>query len=69
MNETKEFSIMRDGLDYKFFSEGKWQRSQSGNIIPIKNPYNEELVGNVQACTKEEADQIIECARNNMECW
>jgi glyceraldehyde-3-phosphate dehydrogenase (NADP+) len=69
MNEIEEFSIMRDGLDYKFFSDGKWKKSKSGKVIPIYNPYNDELVGNVQACTREEADQIIECARSNLECW
>lgn len=69
MNEIEEFSIMKDGLDYKYFVDGKWKNSESGKIIPIRNPYNNELVGNIQACTKEEADRIIECARSNIECW
>ncbi len=69
MNEIKEFSIMKDGLDYKYFIDGKWKNSESGKIIPIRNPYNNDLVGNIQACTKEEADRIIECARSNSECW
>lgn len=69
MNEIEEFSIMKDGLDYKYFVDGKWKNSESGKIIPIRNPHNNELVGNIQACTKEEANQIIECARSSIECW
>jgi len=69
LNNIEEFVPMREGLDYKYFSEGKWQKSKSGKVIPIRNPYNDDLVGNIQACTKEEADQIIECARSNLECW
>ncbi|TFF98931.1 MAG: NADP-dependent glyceraldehyde-3-phosphate dehydrogenase [Promethearchaeota archaeon] len=69
MSEIEDFQILKDGLDYKFFFNGKWKNSESGKIIPIRNPYNNELVGNIQACTKEEADRIIECARSNIECW
>lgn len=69
MSEIEDFQILKDGLDYKYFFNGKWKKSESGKIIPIRNPYNNELVGNIQACTKEEADRIIECARSNIECW
>ncbi|MFX0069680.1 MAG: NADP-dependent glyceraldehyde-3-phosphate dehydrogenase [Candidatus Hermodarchaeota archaeon] len=69
MNEVKDFSVMKKDLDYRYFSKGEWLISKSGKTIPIKDPYNGELIGNIQACTKEEVDEIIECAQNNIECW
>ncbi|TFG02563.1 MAG: NADP-dependent glyceraldehyde-3-phosphate dehydrogenase [Promethearchaeota archaeon] len=60
---------MKEGFDYKYFSRGEWLISQSGKTIPIKNPYNDELLGNIQACTKDEVDDVIKCARDNMQCW
>ncbi|MFX1257393.1 MAG: NADP-dependent glyceraldehyde-3-phosphate dehydrogenase [Promethearchaeota archaeon] len=69
MRDIPEFSKMREGLNYKFFAMGKWQISSSKKTIPIYNPYNKELVGNIQACTLDEADKIIQTARNNVACW
>ena len=69
----KEFEVifeeMKDGMDYKYFVDGKWKKSTSGNLIAVQNPYNNELIGNTQACTKEEVDQVIKCAKENMGCW
>ncbi|MBD3198315.1 MAG: aldehyde dehydrogenase family protein [Candidatus Lokiarchaeota archaeon] len=60
---------MKDGLEYKYYTMGEWKVSTSGNTIPIYNPYNDKLVGEVQACTPEEVDQIISNAKDNIECW
>lgn len=67
--EIQEFSKMRDGLDYKYYTLGEWKTSKSGKTVSIKNPYNGELLGNVQACTREEVDEVIKNARDNIECW
>jgi glyceraldehyde-3-phosphate dehydrogenase (NADP+) len=64
-----EFDIMRQGKDYKYYEMGEWKVSSSGKTIPISNPYNGELLGNVQACTKDEVDHIIATAKENVECW
>ena len=69
IDEIPEFNVMRDGLNYKFFTNGEWKVSSSGKTIAIKNPYNNELVGNVQGCTKEEANEAILNAKENIECW
>jgi len=69
MSEKEEFSILKDGYDYKYYSGGEWKKSKSGITIPIKNPYNDELVGNIQACTKEEVDITIQFAKNSIDCW
>ena len=69
MMQTTPFKDMKEGLDYKYYCEGKWEKSTSGKTISIYNPYNNELVGNIQACNKDEIDRIIQCARDNIECW
>ncbi|MFX1401711.1 MAG: NADP-dependent glyceraldehyde-3-phosphate dehydrogenase [Promethearchaeota archaeon] len=69
MNETKEFSPMKDGLSYKYYTNGKWKVSKSGEIIAIYNPYNNDLIGYVQSCSKEDVDDVIDCAKENVDCW
>jgi len=60
---------MRDNLDFKYYVAGTWKKSSSGKTIAIKNPYNDILVGTVQACSIEEANQVITVAKENLECW
>ncbi|MFW9951350.1 MAG: NADP-dependent glyceraldehyde-3-phosphate dehydrogenase [Candidatus Thorarchaeota archaeon] len=60
---------IRDGTNYKYYVKGEWRVSKSGKLIPILNPYNDELIGNVQACTKQEAEEMITVARENIDCW
>ncbi|MBD3255678.1 MAG: aldehyde dehydrogenase family protein [Candidatus Lokiarchaeota archaeon] len=60
---------MKEGDIYKYFIYGKWKHSESKKTVPVKNPYNNKVIGNVQACTKEEVDEIIQCARENIDCW
>ena len=62
-------SKMRDKSDFKYFIGGTWKKSSSGNTIAIKNPYDDTLVGTVQACSIDEADQVITVAKENLECW
>jgi glyceraldehyde-3-phosphate dehydrogenase (NADP+) len=65
----QEFEKMKDGNIYKYYTNGEWKISRSGNHISVYNPYNKELVGKVQACTKEEVDAIIKTAKDNIDCW
>ncbi|MBN1800636.1 MAG: NADP-dependent glyceraldehyde-3-phosphate dehydrogenase [Candidatus Lokiarchaeota archaeon] len=60
---------MKEGSEYKYYINGEWKKSSSGNVIEIKNPYNNEVVGSVQACTIQEVDQMIHVANDNYECW
>lgn len=69
MIDVPEFSIMKDGFNYKYYTMGKWLTSTSNLTIPINNPYDNQLVGNIQACNKEEANDIIENAYNSVKCW
>jgi len=69
IQKAPEFEAMRDGKNYKYYEMGKWKISSSGQLITISNPYNGDLVGNVQACTKNEVDHVIQTAKQNIECW
>jgi glyceraldehyde-3-phosphate dehydrogenase (NADP+) len=62
-------SILKEGLNYKYYINGKWRFSKSSKSIAINNPYNNELIGNVQACTTQEAEEMIIIARENISCW
>ena len=61
--------VMRDDLEFKYFGAGTWKKSSSGRTISIRNPYNDKIVGTVQACSTEEANQVIITAKENVECW
>jgi glyceraldehyde-3-phosphate dehydrogenase (NADP+) len=69
MSDNLDFSIMKDGIDFKYYVNGKWKKSNSGDLIPIYNPYNEKLIANVQACTAEEVNETIKIAHENVICW
>ncbi|MFX1527945.1 MAG: NADP-dependent glyceraldehyde-3-phosphate dehydrogenase [Promethearchaeota archaeon] len=69
MNEIHDFSVMKDGLNYKYYVNGKWKVSDSGKITAIYNPYNNDLIGYVQACSKKDVDEAVNCAKENVDCW
>ncbi|MBZ5752088.1 NADP-dependent glyceraldehyde-3-phosphate dehydrogenase [Metabacillus rhizolycopersici] len=55
--------------DYKFYVNGQWKESQSGQTIDIRSPYLYEVMGRVQAITKEEVDEAIGFARGAQIEW
>ena len=61
--------MMREELEFKYFISGTWKKSSSGKKLPIRNPYNNEIVGNVQACSIDEANRAITVASESIECW
>ncbi|MFX1357222.1 MAG: NADP-dependent glyceraldehyde-3-phosphate dehydrogenase [Promethearchaeota archaeon] len=69
MEKLLNDSKIKDGLNYKYYVNGKWKTSESGKLLPINNPFDNELVGNVQACTKQEAEEMINIARESINCW
>ncbi|MFX0000422.1 MAG: NADP-dependent glyceraldehyde-3-phosphate dehydrogenase [Candidatus Hermodarchaeota archaeon] len=69
MIDVPEFSKLKEGINYKYYLNNKWKKSHSGKLIPVHNPYNNELIGNVQACTKDEVDELIRVAHDNINCW
>ncbi|MFX1237815.1 MAG: NADP-dependent glyceraldehyde-3-phosphate dehydrogenase [Promethearchaeota archaeon] len=69
MNEIREFLKLKEDSVYKYYINGIWKKSSSGNVIPIKNPYNNESVGSIQACSIQEVDELIQVAQDNIDCW
>ena len=45
--------------NYRFYIDGMWEESKSKEVIKIMSPYKDELVGTVQAISKDEADKAI----------
>ncbi len=54
---------------YKFYVNGEWKESQTGQTIEIKSPYLHETIGKVQAITKEEVDNAISSAQEAQKQW
>lgn len=52
---------MKEGIylnkNYRFYIDGMWEESQTKEVIKIMSPYKDELVGTVQAISKDEADK------------
>ena len=69
LNMNEKFECLKDGMDYRYLINGNWEKSSSGKTIPIRNPYNKEIIAQIQACTREEVDNCIKIARDSMECW
>lgn len=54
---------------YKFYVNGEWRESRSGQTIDIHSPYLPEVVGQVQAISQEEVDEIISLAKTAQKEW
>ena len=49
--------------NYKFYINGEWRESQTKEVIDIVSPYNDTVVGRVQAISQGEADEAIQAAK------
>lgn len=54
---------------YKFYIKGEWRESKSSQTIDIYSPYSHEVVGKVQAITREEVDEAIHFAHEAQKVW
>jgi glyceraldehyde-3-phosphate dehydrogenase (NADP+) len=54
---------------YQFYINGEWKESKSGEKIDIYSPYLHNIIGNVQAVTKEEVDEAIYSAQEAQKSW
>ncbi|WP_042150220.1 NADP-dependent glyceraldehyde-3-phosphate dehydrogenase [Paucisalibacillus sp. EB02] len=53
----------------RIYINGEWKESQSGETIEIKSPYLHEVIGEVQAITREEVDEAITFAHEAQKDW
>ena len=63
------FSNIRKDKDYKNLVNGEWIDSSSGKYIDINSPVDNSLIGRIPAMTKEEVDDVIECAKTAQKEW
>ena len=63
------FSYIKEGNNYKYLVDGKWQFSSSKKIIPVHAPSDGALVGNIQAITQKEVDSVFSCAKKVQLVW
>ena len=61
--------IMTTSNTYKFYLNGEWRESSSGETIEIPSPYLHEVIGQVQAITRGEVDEAIASAKEAQKSW
>lgn len=61
--------ICNDKLVYRNLINGEWVESKSGKLIRITSPVDGSLIGEVQAITKDEVDDIIRFSKENAQLW
>ena len=54
---------------YKFYINGEWKESSSGQTIAIPSPYLHKVIGQVQAITRSEVDAAIQFAKEAQKDW
>ncbi|MEH6890320.1 NADP-dependent glyceraldehyde-3-phosphate dehydrogenase [Bacillus sp. JJ864] len=60
---------MQTSKTYKFYINGEWKESSSGQTIDISSPYLHEVIGQVQAITRTEVDEAIQLAKEAQKDW
>ncbi|KAH7436432.1 hypothetical protein KP509_05G020000 [Ceratopteris richardii] len=69
MAGTGVFSELIDGDTFRFYSDGQWKRSASGQSLPVINPTTRRTQYNISACTREEVDQMFVSAKEAQRAW
>lgn len=63
------FENIKDGDIYKNLFNGKWIPSETKNTIEIHSPWDNSLVGKIQAMSKQEVDESIENSNICQKSW
>ncbi|GIO26297.1 NADP-dependent glyceraldehyde-3-phosphate dehydrogenase [Ornithinibacillus bavariensis] len=54
---------------YKFYINGEWRESSSGQTIDIESPYLTETLGKIQSISQDEVDEVIRSAHAAQKKW
>lgn len=54
---------------YKFFSQGKWQESQTKKFLNVCSPIDDSIIGIVPSATFPEAELAVEAAKGSQKEW
>ncbi len=63
------FDYIKDGNNYKYLVNGKWQFSSSGKTLDVLSPVDGNEVGKIQNITKKEINEIFSCAKEAQIKW
>lgn len=63
------FENIKEGIVYKNLFNGKWIKSRSESTIDVHSPVNSDVIGKVQAMTKDEIDKTIENSKRAQKNW
>lgn len=58
-----------ENKNYRNLIDGKWQSTKTNNLIEIKSPIDDSLVGRIQSMSKEEVDFAINSAKEAQKNW
>lgn len=58
-----------ENKNYRNLIDGKWQSTKTNNLIEIKSPIDDSLVGRIQSMSKEEVDFAINSAKEAQKDW
>ncbi|XP_042404061.1 NADP-dependent glyceraldehyde-3-phosphate dehydrogenase-like [Zingiber officinale] len=61
--------IVDENQVFKYYAEGEWKKSASGKTVSIVNPTTRKTQYNVQACTQEEVNKVMEAAKAAQRQW
>ena len=61
--------ICNENLVYGNLINGEWVPSKSGKVIRISSPVDSSMIGDVQAVTKEEVDDIVRFSKESFTTW
>lgn len=63
------FENIKEGIVYKNLFNGEWIKSRSESTIDVHSPVNSDVIGKVQAMTKDEIDKTIENSKIAQKNW
>ncbi|XP_074559323.1 NADP-dependent glyceraldehyde-3-phosphate dehydrogenase-like [Curcuma longa] len=68
-----EWGVFADIIDedqvFKYYTDGEWKKSASGETVSIVNPTTRMTQYKVQACTQEEVNKVMEAAKAAQKQW
>ncbi len=61
--------LCNEKLVYGNLINGRWVESASGNVITITSPVDGSLIGEIQAISKEEVNEVIRYSKESLSLW
>lgn len=69
MVSKEDFPEIQENGKYRYYIGGLWKTSKTGKTVSVYNPSTGLIFGEVQACSKEEVDEMVKVAKHQQQCW